>query len=106
MPFDNFQNHGDFLRPSVRARSIPLADLPVGSPARIVSVGSGGEAADEPVDLLDLRLLEMGFAEGGEVEIAHTGLFGGDPLAIRLRGTLVAMRRREAMRIAVELLKD
>lgn len=53
---------------------------------------------------LEKRLLEMGFVEGAGVEIRHQGLFGGDPIAVRVHGATVALRRREARAILVEKL--
>lgn len=55
---------------------------------------------------LTQRLLEMGFLEGSWVEIAHEAPFGGDPLAVRVRGTLVALRRQEADVIEVIICGD
>jgi ferrous iron transport protein A len=47
------------------------------------------------------RLLEMGFVEGAAVEIAHEGLVGRDPIAVRLTDRTVALRRREARAVLV-----
>lgn len=47
-------------------------------------------------DLTTRRLLEMGFVEGARVEVLHEAPFGGDPMAVRVRGALLALRRREA----------
>jgi ferrous iron transport protein A len=49
------------------------------------------------------RLREMGFAEGLEVEFLHQSLFGKDPIAIRVDGMTVALRRAEANIIKVQL---
>ncbi len=57
----------------------------------------GGIGAEE----LERRLLEMGFVEGAEIEVLHMGLFGGDPIAVRLGDTRIALRRREARAIAL-----
>lgn len=89
---------------SARLRS--LADLQIGERARIVRVGRAGEAADAAEEALELRLLEMGFEEGGEVELAHIGSVGRDPLAFKVHGTLIALRRREASTVTVEPLDD
>ena len=35
------------------------------------------------------------------VELLHQGLFGGDPIAVRVADTTIALRRREAMAILV-----
>jgi ferrous iron transport protein A len=50
---------------------------------------------------LESRLLEMGFVEGARVEILHEGMFGRDPIAVRVDNATVAIRRREAMAIKV-----
>jgi ferrous iron transport protein A len=50
---------------------------------------------------LERRLIELGFIEGAEVEILHEGLIGHDPIAVRVDGATVAIRRREAMAILV-----
>ncbi len=52
-------------------------------------------------DELELRLIEMGFVEGAPVRILHQGLFGRDPIAVRVAGATVALRRREAMAVHV-----
>lgn len=53
-----------------------------------------------PVELRN-RLLEMGFLEGAVVELLHEAPFGGDPIAVRVRGSLLALRRSEANHIEV-----
>ena len=50
---------------------------------------------------LESRLIEMGFVEGASVEILHEGMFGKDPIAVRVDNATVAIRRREAMAIMV-----
>lgn len=50
---------------------------------------------------LERRLIELGFVEGARVQILHEGLFGRDPIAVRVNGATVALRRREAMSIQV-----
>jgi ferrous iron transport protein A len=60
---------------------------------------SHGVSAEE----LERRLLEIGFVEGAAFEVLHIGLFGGDPIAVRLNETRVALRKREARAIAVRI---
>jgi ferrous iron transport protein A len=43
----------------------------------------------------------LGFVEGAEIKILHEGPIGGDPIAVRINGTTIALRRREAMAILV-----
>ena len=46
------------------------------------------------------RLLDLGFTPGEEVIVTHSAPFG-DPLVIRVRGALLALRKREAAWILV-----
>lgn len=73
-----------------------LSDLTKTNLARIV----GFDAADAE---LETRLREIGFAEGDTVEALHFGLFGGNPMSVRLNGALIAIRRHDARAIVVEL---
>lgn len=51
---------------------------------------------------LERRLLELGFVEGAAIEVLHEGLFGGDPIAVRVDDLRVALRRHEAASIEVD----
>lgn len=55
-------------------------------------------AGEHGVDVheLERRLLEFGFVEGASVELLHEGLFGRDPMALRVDDMRVALRRRDA----------
>jgi len=66
----------------------------VGLSGRVVSVCP-------PSPGMEQILLEMGFVEGAEVEILHQGPFGGDPIAVRVDGMRVALRRADAATILV-----
>lgn len=50
---------------------------------------------------IERRLLEFGIVEGVLVQILHEGPIGRDPIAVRVNGTTIALRRREAMAIMV-----
>lgn len=54
------------------------------------------------VEELERRLLELGFVEGANVEVLHEGLFGRDPMAVKLDDMRVALRRREARAVEVK----
>jgi ferrous iron transport protein A len=69
---------------------------------RVHSIKAHPHCCDLPHDELERRLIELGFTEGASVEILHEGLFGRDPIAVRVNGATVAIRRREAMAIVVE----
>jgi len=70
---------------------LTLAELKVGESAVITSVGD---------DCLDihchcLRLMELGFTPGQEVSVVAKSPFK-DPLAVSVRGTIIALRKGEA----------
>jgi len=52
---------------------------------------------------LETRLREIGFAEGDRVELMHVGTFGRNPITVKLNGTLIAMRKREASAVLIEM---
>ena len=62
---------------------------------------AGRDGSKVPRAELERRLLELGFVEGADVELLHQGLFGGDPIAVRVADATIALRRREAMAIMV-----
>lgn len=68
---------------------------------RIAAIEAPAKNTDLPPAELEQRLVELGFIEGAEVEILHEGLIGRDPIAVRVDGATVAIRRREAMAILV-----
>lgn len=68
---------------------------------RITGIATASDASGVTADELERRLLELGFTEGAQVEILHEGLFGRDPIAVRVNDATVAIRRREAMAILV-----
>lgn len=49
------------------------------------------------------RLLEMGLLEGSTISIEHEAPFGKDPIAVRVRGALLALRRTEANYVQVHV---
>ena len=70
-----------------------LASLAIGESARVESVEGAGK--------LGVRLMEMGFVPGAQVELIKRAPLG-DPLELRLRGYHVSLRRAEAACIRVE----
>jgi ferrous iron transport protein A len=81
--------------------TIALGDAEVGFRGRIHELSVNGKAAGVPGPELERRLIELGFVEGAVVELLHQGLFGGDPIAVRVADTTIALRRREAMAVLV-----
>ncbi len=79
-------------------RNTTLGQLRVGQRAVIARILE--QAAGEG---LSLRLMQMGFLEGSEVEVMQEAPFFRDPFAVRVRGALIALRRNEADYIEVTL---
>lgn len=79
----------------------PLGSVRLGFRGRIEAIQSADIASDRPVEDLESRLIELGFVEGATVEVLHEGLLGRDPIAVRVDGVTIALRRREAMAIIV-----
>jgi ferrous iron transport protein A len=74
----------------VNAMRITLDNLPTGETAQVAEVdGENGSVA---------RLMEMGLVAGSTVKVERTSPFGC-PIAIRLKGTSIAIRRRDARSI-------
>jgi len=71
-----------------------LHQLTKGQRGRIVEVG--GPNAD-----LAEKLRELGLNEGDEIELVARGPIAGQPIAVRLNRTLIALRRAEAEAISV-----
>jgi ferrous iron transport protein A len=77
-------------------KRIKLGKLNKGGKGLVAKIGGEGYSAS-----LINRLMEMGFLEGSLVEVMHESPFGKDPIAVRVRGALIALRRHEANAIEV-----
>ncbi|MBJ7486184.1 FeoA family protein [Brevundimonas sp.] len=84
---------------------IRLSEARVGQRGVITEVGKHCHHQAEDVEL-ERRLLELGFVEGAQVELIHEGLFGRDPIAIKVDDMRVALRRREAASLTVDFGAD
>ena len=85
--------------------AVALGAAPVGFAGRIHTIRVVAQVAqDDGLSAAELerRLIELGFIEGARVELLHEGLFGRDPIAVRVNEATVALRRREAASILVE----
>lgn len=70
---------------------------PLSTPLRVLAVEMQGDD-----DVIGRRLMELGFIQGAIVEIRHHAPFTADPIAVMVRGMVVALRRYEAKRVRVE----
>jgi ferrous iron transport protein A len=93
----------DSVPPADQTTATRLSDAHRGQSGRIVGVSA--QAVRGGVDPIELerRLLEAGFVEGARVTLLHEGPMGGDPIAIRLDDMRVALRRREAHGVLVQM---
>jgi ferrous iron transport protein A len=82
-------------------QSVPLGLARRGFCGQIHAIHVGDGADGLSATELEQRLLELGFVEGAEVEVLHEGPLGRDPIAVRVNGNTIALRRREAMAIRV-----
>jgi ferrous iron transport protein A len=81
---------------SAVGKVVELNSLGLGQSARVAGFAPGDTE-------LEMKLREIGFAEGDDVELLHRGPVGGTPVSIRLARTIIALRRKEAAAILVEL---
>lgn len=75
-----------------------LNQLPLRQPARIKAIDWSALGALEA-----RRLRELGFDEDVMVELLHYGPLGGDPIACRVGRMTIAMRRRQAQAVSVDI---
>ena len=80
---------------------LKLSEACPGDRGVIVQVGHHG-VRDEHALELERRLLELGFVEGARIEVLHEGLFGRDPIAMKVDDMRVALRRHEAASLTMK----
>ena len=95
----------DSASPAALPPTTRLSAFRPGQGGVIVGVSAEPSSAVGGVDCAELerRLLEAGFVEGARITLLHEGPMGGDPIAVRLDDMRVALRRREANGVLVQL---
>lgn len=73
----------------------PLTDLAPGQSARVVGISRSCRGAERR------RFMDLGILPGTRIEAEMTSP-GGDPMAFRVRGALIALRREQATSIYVD----
>ncbi|MCA9056148.1 MAG: FeoA domain-containing protein [Planctomycetaceae bacterium] len=81
---------------AVTEEFVSLDHLPVGGRGTILTL-SGDDA-------VAIRLLELGLLPGEEIEVLGYAPLG-DPIAIQVRGTRLALRRKDAGRIHMSVIR-
>ncbi|MHC3128254.1 iron transporter FeoA [Brevundimonas sp. GN22] len=84
------------------SKTIRLSEARRGDRGVIVQVGTHCHHQEHEIEL-ERRLLELGLVEGAHVELLHEGLFGRDPIAIKVDDMRVALRRHEAVNLTIEI---
>jgi ferrous iron transport protein A len=87
--------------PAADAPRVSLATLRKGQSARVLEVRLPKVDHGHDINLV-LRLLEIGFVPGERVRVVALGPGGSEPIAVRIGGTLFALRRHEAEHILVQ----
>jgi ferrous iron transport protein A len=82
-----------------------LSEARCGDRGVIIEVGDHTHEEAHALEL-ERRLLELGFVEGARIELLHEGLFGHDPIAMKVDDMRVALRRHEAASITIRLDAD
>jgi ferrous iron transport protein A len=80
---------------------VSLSALSPGATGVVVGVGSRSEV----MTALERRLLELGFVSGEHIEIVAEARPGRDPFVVRIGNTTLALRRREAESVWVEIVR-
>lgn len=83
-----------------------LGSLRPGAKGRIVSIGSDAPPRDLETAMISERLREIGFMEDMTIEVTGESPFGRDPLSVRIDHMLIALRRREAESVLVEIERE
>jgi ferrous iron transport protein A len=71
---------------------ITLDKLPIGNSGKVIKVNGVSDSIS--------RLMEMGLVTGSRVRVEKISPFGC-PMAIRLKGTYIAIRRDDARKVRV-----
>jgi len=69
-----------------------------------LEIGQRAIIKDFPIDIIPLKLLEMGCLPGNEVSLVQTAPFN-DPLYLTINGSHLAIRKNTAEQIKIELIE-
>ncbi len=85
---------------SFQGTIVRLSELKVKQTATVVKVNRNSDATGHP-DLIASRLETLGFVAGTRVQIITKGIFGGDPILVKVGFTQFALRKVEAEKIEI-----
>jgi Fe2+ transport system protein FeoA len=81
---------------------LKLGELQPGEAAVVVGFASGESSTED--QSYQQRLRELGLIQGAEVLVVNEAPYFHDPIAVRVRGSLLALRRTEANQVWVKRL--
>jgi ferrous iron transport protein A len=93
--------------PDSHPTPVPLADLRRGDVAVVAGLAdatASPHATHDPALLTRLR--DLGFTAGARCEVVARMWLGGDPLVVRVGGSMFALRRAEASAVRVQRLQE
>lgn len=85
---------------SIPSQKLILSQAAKNRKGRIVGFGDQQDCTQHVAMIKRLR--DIGFEEDRIFEILHSGPLGADPLAVKVDGMVIALRRAEAKLIEVE----
>lgn len=77
-----------------------LSEAPVSTMLRVSGIDTSADCA------ISRRLMELGFISGSIVEIRQEGPIARDPIAVLVRGMVVALRHYEAGLVTVDVITE
>ncbi|MCH4246661.1 FeoA family protein [Acinetobacter populi] len=80
-----------------------LTELKTKQPAIINQIYHLNRSQDGGEDGIATRLMSLGFVPGEKIEVLTRGLFGGEPILVKVGFSRFALRRNEADRIEVNV---
>jgi ferrous iron transport protein A len=87
--------------------SVPLAELRRGECAQVAGLATAGsEHEPNGAEALLTRLRDLGFVAGARCEVIARMWPAGDPMAVRVGGSTLALRRAEAAAVRVQRLSE
>ncbi len=93
------------VRAEEAGASVALSSLLLGDRAVVRAVRDDGQSVGDAEDsTIARRLVELGFVPGASIEVVAAMWPGADPVAVRVGGSMFALRRREADTVLVERL--
>ena len=80
-----------------------LSNIAPGSEGRIKKINDIHPSKPDSFPDLGTRLIEIGFEEDAKIVVLHESPLSKDPMAIKVNGRIIALRRIEAEAIEVDL---